>query len=157
MGPRSIDRGDAGDGDGRKHGWRRLQWGRGRSTAEISSGPSLMSCSTAKLQWGRGRSTAEITSPVHCASGDTPLQWGRGRSTAEINSRMSKDAALRALQWGRGRSTAEINRRNRERELLFAGFNGAAVDRPRRYLKTDHDTLHAIVLQWGRGRSTAEI
>src|SRR5690606_10490515 len=36
------------------------------------------------LQWGRGRSTAEITAREELEEAVRSLQWGRGRSTAEM-------------------------------------------------------------------------
>ena len=108
MGPRSIDRGN-------------------------ESGSSAIASLTVWLQWGRGRSTAEMghvrpssaisprasMGPRSIDRGNTPrntsrnrsaslLQWGRGRSTAEIRERRPMTYAEYGLQWGRGRSTAEI-------------------------------------------------
>ena len=63
---------------------RRLQWGRGFSTAEMNC-RALMSCDfSGSLQWGRGFSTAEMVTlpPGHTAT--VTLQWGRGFSTAEM-------------------------------------------------------------------------
>jgi len=59
MGPRSINRGIEGDEHQRLVAGVVLQWGRGRSTAELSLFSNVAMVEDT-LQWGRGRSTAEF-------------------------------------------------------------------------------------------------
>ena len=61
-----------------------------------------------KLQWGRGFEAAETICPASSRISDTGLQWGRGFEAAE---------------------TVHDQREDSRR----AGFNGAAVLRPRKH------------------------
>src|SRR5580658_8327530 len=85
------------------------------------------------------------------------------------------------LQWGRGLSTAEIRSYRWRSRSARAGFNGAAVFQPRKFIRATKSgeghrasmgprsfnrgnkaaaigkTAEQVALQWGRGLSTAEI
>ena len=134
-----------------------LQWGRGRSTAEIRSVGHL---AAARIAASMGPRSIDRGNNGNNSGGKhflTLLQWGRGRSTAEMRSRIFPTrSSLHRLQWGRGRSTAEMgmmakqsrrltnasmgprsidrgNRRTQDSPRHHtSGFNGAAVDRPRK-------------------------
>ncbi len=136
---------------------KRLQWGRGLSTAEMGM-PRCWPGRSGELQWGRGLSTAEISTAactwftrVGASMGPrsfnrgndkavgninlpgAQLQWGRGLSTAEMIGRTSGPFGSLRLQWGRGLSTAEMR------------------------TCRSSDTYCPASLQWGRGLSTAEM
>ncbi len=136
MGPRAIARGDeeaAPTAPDTRHG--SLQWGRGRSPAEIRPSPGRPSPRTAPLQWGRGRSPAEINrTRVSVLRESTLLQWGRGRSPAEIAA--ASGVPLIALGASMGpRAIARGDPSSPGGDSAdYARFNGAAGDRPRRYV-----------------------
>jgi len=111
---------------------KRLQWGRGLSTAEMHSKRGGETIMKRVLQWGRGLSTAEIRILASELPRNRPLQWGRGLSTAEISLRPGGSTGTTSLQWGRGLSTAEIRRRGSWPARLTRSFNGAAVSQPRK-------------------------
>ena len=149
MGPRSVDRGDHCSHVAVVIGIAaRLQWGRGRETAERSTALESRCCDHGfngaavfrprragivepehdhgRLQWGRGLSTAETSRSQAAPRLRGLLQWGRGLSTAESESRGTRACRMASLQWGRGLSTAEsasaaANVPDR------VGFNGAAI------------------------------
>ena len=129
-----------------------------------------------RLQWGRGPETAESrrrASPLSDCASMGPRSGDRGES------RRGRRAWPSALQWGRGRETAESARRDparardagfngaavrrprrdrgdRRRASAGRGFNGAAVRRPRRVASRRGRRALRRVLQWGRGPETAE-
>ena len=135
---------------------RRLQWGRGLSTAETSESPGGNAGPPA-LQWGRGLSTAETTYVPLFITTSPRLQWGRGLSTAETSpaslawafaggASMGPRSFNRGnplsffpplpcymkLQWGRGLSTAETGPDSPSVCRARSCFNGAAVFQPRK-------------------------
>ncbi len=183
-----------------------LQWGRGHSTAEMSHAPAA-ACRAQRASMGprsfdRGnaprwhdcqdcgrasmgpRSFDRGNQRCRCRARGTSaqLQWGRGHSTAEITCRRWRlGSRLTVLQWGRGHSTAEMRSRRQLDAGADAGFNGAAVIRPRKYgqpAPRPYATAASMgprsfdrgndaagrrrrsrdgALQWGRGHSTAEM
>ncbi len=162
MGPRSCDRGKACFWSMRRTTRTELQWGRGHATAERATNQAgdWAPCS---LQWGRGHATAERArhpcSPRHphyCFNGAavmrprkarqvrlsvgiTPkLQWGRGHATAERNFGVVKEGVAGMLQWGRGHATAERIAAANPTSAANAGFNGAAVMRPRKVIAPNY-------------------
>ena len=85
-----------------------LQWGRGLSTAEMTSQRRPSGIEFERFNGAavfQPRKSAALTPPPRVAE---PLQWGRGLSTAEIASGPACRARTWSLQWGRGLSTAEI-------------------------------------------------
>ncbi len=85
-----------------------LQWGRGRSSAEIVA-----------VEFGAFMSDEASMGPRTIVRGNIPfdpeqfrelvrLQWGRGRSSAEMSAADTWARQVMRLQWGRGRSSAEI-------------------------------------------------
>ena len=133
-----------------------LQWGRGRSAAEMTVGvwpPAAASTRFNGAAAVRPRKYVRMTCPPVRAD---VLQWGRGRSAAEISIYAAPARMSEALQWGRGRSAAEIAQRSfdlhfpavasmgprpfgRGNEYVeegdygpVSGFNGAAAVRPRK-------------------------
>ena len=134
------------------------------------------------LQWGRGRSTAEIRlpRPVRChatvrfngAAVDRPRKFYDGRPPRSVLPRFNGAAVDRPRKCWRASSTdcrwvsfngAAVDRpRKFEKSPAAAAFrrarfNGAAVDRPRKCMSSPDLTPQIQSLQWGRGRSTAEI
>ncbi len=61
MGPRSLDRGNAGFGRAGGTLISRLQWGRDLSIAEMKRSWQFVHYTDASLQWGRDLSIAEIS------------------------------------------------------------------------------------------------
>src|SRR5262245_6746323 len=84
------------------------------------------------LKWGRDPSTAEITGGNVQTTYVFGLQWGRDPSTAEIPRLRSVDPRHATASMGprsidRGNPTPWV-----EITMRISGFNGAAMDRPRR-------------------------
>jgi len=134
------------------------------------------------LQWGRTRSSAEIRPPggarspgqdasmgphsFECGNDSSGffglaaadrLQWGRTRSSAEISRGVVREFSADVLQWGRTRSSAEMRPANRRRAGRAASFNGAALVRVRKCIRSRRAAAGEFALQWGRTRSSAEI
>src|SRR5581483_6320369 len=158
MGPRPIGRGNLNSRRAPTSKQSGLQWGRDRSVAEIWVG-------------GCNESTRENTASM----GPRPI--GRGNEFAEDG-----DAGVGALQWGRDRSVAEIQNLEHGARAGPAGFNGAATDRSRKFVRAawrrqaesrasmgprpigrgnpnglGREGWPWLELQWGRDRSVAEI
>ena len=109
-----------------------LQWGRGRTTAEIALQLRIARVAQAPLQWGRGRTTAEMAEGSTAWMSNLWLQWGRGRTTAEIGAGGGLPVGLALASMGprshdRGNEDSAGQRSPRQ-----GGFNGAAVARPRK-------------------------
>src|SRR5581483_3007846 len=112
MGPRSIDRGNQpiASGEWEDH---LLQWGRDRSIAEIPPNES------------RGQMLYQ-------------LQWGRDRSIAEMGQSVERAAPRRAASMGpRSIDRGNSARRPGDTCAWPRRFNGAAIDRSRKYARPD--------------------
>ena len=84
------------------------------------------------------------------------LQWGRGFEAAETSSANTRIRLLIGLQWGRGFEAAETSKENETLWPRCAGFNGAAVLRPRKLVGDGSQRVVCMLLQWGRGFEAAE-
>ncbi len=109
-----------------------LQWGRGRSPAEMSSSPPSTTRRISRFNGAAGDRPRRFAGHRVFTRHFRPLQWGRGRSPAEIRMVKWCDNLVVRLQWGRGRSPAEISLPIKAAKAKRLGFNGAAGDRPRR-------------------------
>ena len=181
MGPRSIDRGNVLLSHGHST-TTLLQWGRGRSTAEMSASmavlPGIEYASMGPRSIDRGKSQTGLrrsapTQSFNGAAVDRPrkvaartvslaLRCGASMGPRSIDRGKCLSAAVNAGALS-GFNGAAVDRPRKgdapwlERGRCLDRFNGAAVDRPRK-VRSDpcqHSSLDPS-LQWGRGRSTAE-
>ncbi len=180
IGPRSCDRGNRTACQGNIDPLRRLQLGRGLATADTTAHQFPGPAPCWRLQLGRGLATAETVAPPQRLGGrlgrfnwaavlrprklsrgtwqapaSRRLQLGRGLATAETVRRLRGLISLFGLQLGRGLATAEtwgVRGAGQSR----AGFNWAAVLRPRKHVEGGHIAHESPRLQLGRGLATAE-
>ena len=82
-----------------------------------------------RLQWGRGFSSADTNAALR-AELERLLQWGRGFSSADTQPTAASPGAPKKLQWGRGFSSADTKNKRLAWRLLYR-FNGAADFHPR--------------------------
>jgi len=128
MGPRSHDRGIA-TAPSHAPAMMRLQWGRGRTTAESARSATTTSAWT-------GFNGAAVARPRNRRGDRSRLPVGRAS--------MGPRSHDRGIMPGR-RNCAPRCR-----------FNGAAVARPRNRARVEVGDAPVYELQWGRGRMTAE-
>jgi len=130
MGPHSFECGNLQVDENRVSLEGQLQWGRTRSSAEMSIPAGSRSICPASLQWGRTRSSAEIDGPRVI-----PPAASMGPHSFECGNEPGTQLPQRRIQ----------------------RFNGAALVRVRkssmRWLRTSSPSR----LQWGRTRSSAEM
>ena len=156
----------------------RLQWGRGHSTAETSTG---------RLQAGHDATFngAAVIQPRKRFEPDRDKAPSASfNGAAVIQPRKQRNVWFQylfpILQWGRGHSTAETRPPVLRQIADSRSFNGAAVIQPRKLVTVAfdlvgtgpsmgprsfnrgnealdlHQSTEKHVLQWGRGHSTAE-
>ncbi len=137
---------------------RRLQWGRGHSTAEIDVTASRWSGSTDRLQWGRGHSTAEMRRCSATAIADRhasmgPRSFNRGNTgrvtrTRSHGTRFNGAAVIQPRKCGRRRRIGTPG--------CVASMGPRSFNRGNRRV-TVAASGRRLRLQWGRGLSTAEM
>ena len=145
MGPRSIDRGNEQLNQSNRGCRNRFNGAAVDRPRKCSRSLRQIRCRS-RLQWGRGRSTAEMGSRFNGAAVDRPRkcpQCSCNRTNKNIasmgprsidrgNAIVILNATTKAwlLQWGRGRSTAEIQELKRnDRRAFKASMGPRSIDR----------------------------